>query len=280
MSLEEEVEKCSRIHDTVAEHWNWVYYDTPHGECSWLVGEYVKRLKPDVEHRVPVVIQEIEELLKQYPHDTFSILDVGCGVGGFIHRAISLVHEKYPNIKLRATGIDISSEMIEYALKNLRDFDVEIICDGITNRDLKFKNEPFDVAIMMVTLSFYNDENAKEVLRAIHDKLKRDGCLLVMDFAWTYKWGGLKLFSKPLKKLADMLFSHILGEPFHFNNRTEDHLKAILKDAGFEVTKSYLSEKKSKMKGMLVIVTKKIEIPLKKDIPQTHPQILVTRSRA
>lgn len=266
MSLEEEIEKCSKIHDTVAEFWNWAYYDTPHGECSWLVGEYVKQLKPDVERRVPVVIREIEELLEKHPDDTFSILDVGCGVGGCTHRALSLLPEKYPNVKLKASGIDISSEMIDYASKNLRDFDVELVCESITTPELKFKNEPFDVAIMMVTLSFYNDENAKEILRSIHDRLKRGGCLLVMDFAWTYKWAGLKLFSKPLQKLTDMLFSHLLGEPFHFTNRTEDHLRALLDDSGFEVTRSYLTEEKSKMKGMLVIAarkeTQKQELPM------------------
>ncbi|MGQ9552145.1 MAG: class I SAM-dependent methyltransferase, partial [Candidatus Bathycorpusculaceae bacterium] len=239
MSLEEEIEKCSKIHDNVAEFWNWAYFGIPYHEpSSWVVGEYIKQLKPDVERRVPVVIREIAELLEQHTDDSFSILDVGCGVGGCIHRALSLLPEKYPNIKFRATGIDISSEMIEYASKNLRDFDVELICGSITNSDLKFKNEPFDVAIMMVTLSFYTDKNAKEILRAIRSKLKKGGCLLVMDFAWTYTWAGLKLFSKPLQKLTDMLFSQILGEPFHFKNRTEEHLKALLNDSGFEVTKS------------------------------------------
>ena len=258
MSLEEEIEKCSKIHDNVAEFWNSVYFDTPYHEpSSWIVREYVKQLKPDVERRVPVVFREIEELLGQHPDDSFSILDVGCGVGGFVHRILSLLPEKYPNIRLRATGIDISNEMIEHASKNLHNFNVELICDSITNSDLKFKNEPFDVAIMMVTLSFYNNENVKEILRAIHNKLKKGGCLLLMDFAWTYKWAGLKLFAKPLQKLTDMLFSQILGEPFHFTNRIKDQLEAILNDVGFEVSKSYLTEEKSKMKGMLIIAAKK-----------------------
>lgn len=253
MSLEEEIEKAGKIHDNVAEHWNWAYYDTPHGDTSWLVGEYVKKLKPDVERRVPAVMQEMEKILEQHPNDTFSMLDVGCGVGGFIYKAISSLPEKHPNMKLRVSGIDVSSEMITYASKNLRDLDVELICDSITNSYLKFENEPFDVAIMMVTLSFYNDENAKKVLRGIHDKLKINGYLLLMDFAWSYKWGGRALFSKPIQKLTDMLFSHILGEPFHFNNRTKDQLETLLNDTGFEVTESFLTEKKSKMKGMLVI---------------------------
>jgi SAM-dependent methyltransferase len=259
LSLEEEVEKCSRIHDAVAQYWNWAYYDTPHEECSWLLGEYVKQLKPDVARRVPVMVKELEEFLKNHKDNSLSLIDVGCGVGGFIFKVVSLLQEKYPYIKPRISGIDISSEMIEYAKKNLRGFDVELVCDNIANPNLKLKNEPFDIAVMMVTLSFYNDENAKKILRAIYEKLKKDGRLFLMDFAWSYTWAGLYLFSKPLQKLADMLFSHILGEPFHFHNRSEDHIKRLLKDAGFEIGKCYLSEKKSRMKGMLVIVAKREE---------------------
>lgn len=257
MSLEEQVEKCKKIHDTLAEYWNWAYYNTPHSKCSWLLSEYVKRLKPDVEYRAPIMVREIEELLEQHRDDVFSILDVGCGVGGFLQRALSTLSEKYPQVEFKATGIDISSEMIDYALKNLHDLDVELICDSITDPDLKFKNEPFDAAILMATLSFYDDENAKEILCAIHGKLKRDGCLVVMDFARSYRWGGFNLFSKPLQKLTDMFFSHLIGESVHFTNRTEEQLKSLLNGTGFEVTRSYMSEKRSKLKGMLVIAAKK-----------------------
>jgi len=66
-----------------------------------------------------------------------------------------------------------------------------------------------------------------------------------------------------------MLFSNILGEPFRFKNRTEEQLMALLKDAGFEVTKSYLTEKKSMMKGMLVLKA----LPLVKDLTEETPII-------
>ena len=257
MSLEEQAEKCQKIHDTLAEYWNWAYYNTAHSDSSFLLAEYVKQLKPDVERRVPIVIEELEEILKEHRGNCFSILDVGCGVGGFIHKAMSRLSEKHPKIAFKATGIDISRKMIECALKNLRDLDVELICDNITKPDLKFKNEPFDVAILMVTLSFYNDENAKEILRAIRQKLKKDGCVIAMDFAWSYKWGSVRLFSKPLQKVTDMFFSHLIGESFHFENRTEDHLKDLFIKSGFDLTKSYLSEKKSTFKGMLVIAARK-----------------------
>jgi len=263
LSLNEEVEKCSKIHDSLAQHWNWAYYNTPYGKCSWLLGEYVKRLKSDVENRVPIMLHEMEELIEQNPRHTFNILDVGCGVGGFIQRAIVSLTKKYPNIKFRVSGIDISSEMINYAKKNLSDFNAELICDNITNRSLKFKNEPFDVAIIMATLSFYSDENAKEILRAIHNKLKHDGWLTALDFVKSYRWRDFTFLKKPLQKLTDMFFSHLIGESVHFNTRTKDQLETLFNDVGFRVTKSCLSDEKSPLKGMLAIRARPIKVTSK-----------------
>ena len=257
MSLEEEVNQCSRIHDVLAEHWNWAYYDTPHGDCSWLLAEYVKRLKTDVENRVPVILNELEILVGEHTKNTYNILDVGCGVGGFIHTALKELSQKYTEIKFAATGIDVSKEMIDYAKINLQEIKAELVCDTITRKKIKFKNEPFDVAILMVTLSFYNDENAIEILRTINRKLKKGGFLLIMDFAWTYAWSGFRLFAKPLHNLTDTFFSHLIGESFRFNNRTEDELKTLIEENGYNIKNAFLSEKKSKMKGMLVIRAQK-----------------------
>jgi SAM-dependent methyltransferase len=253
MSIEEETTKCGKIHDILAEHWNWAYYDTPHGQTSWLLAEYVERLKVDVEKRVPVILNEIEEIAKARKEGTVSLLDVGCGVGGVLHKSEVLFSESFPELKLKATGIDISKSMVDYAIENLSNTDFELVCDSITNRELVFENEPFDIAIVMVTLSFYNDSGASEILESIRDKLSRGGKLLILDFAWSYMWSGYNLFSKPLQKITDTFFSHLLGESFHFNNRTEEELVNLVTDAGFEVERAYLTEDKSKMKGMLVI---------------------------
>ena len=255
--MEEEASKCGRIHDILAEHWNWAYYETPHGDCSWLLAEYVERLKDDVGNRVPVILSELKELVDEHANGSYHLLDVGCGVGGFVQNSLKELEEKHPETEFKATGIDISREMIDYAKVNLQQMDVELVCDSITNSQLRFENEPFDVAIMMVTLSFYQDENAKEILRAIHAKLKEGGHLLVLDFAWTYIWSGFKLFSKPLQNLTDTFFSHLIGESFRFSNRTEEELQELIESTGYEVKKAYLSEKKSKMKGMLVIRAQK-----------------------
>jgi len=253
MSMEEETTKCGRIHDILAEHWNWAYYDTPHGQTSWLLAEYVERLKVDVEKRVPVILSEIESIAKERREGTVSLLDVGCGVGGVLHQSEIMFSESFPNMKLKATGIDISSSMVDYAKENLSHTDIELVCDSITNKELVFENEPFDIAIVMVTLSFYNDVGASEILSSIREKLNGGGILLILDFAWSYMWSGFNLFSKPLQKITDTFFSHLLGESFHFNNRTEEDLAKLVTDAGFEIERAYLTEEKSKMKGMLVI---------------------------
>lgn len=257
MSLDEQAEKCMKIHDSLAEFWNWAYYNTDTRDCSWLLAEYVKKLKPDVENRVPIMVKEIEEILQQYSGNVFSLLDIGCGVGGFLHKLILTIPKQYPEVQLKMSGIDISNEMITYAKQNLDDYNIELICGNIGDNNLSLINEPFDAAILMVTLSFYNDEGAEQILHAIHDRLKQGGNLVVMDFAWSYKWKNFKLFAKPLQRLTDMFFSHLIGESFHFANRTEDHIKKLLANTGFEISRSYLSEIKSKMKGMQIIVASK-----------------------
>ena len=127
MSIEEEVDNCGKIHDVLAEHWNWAYYDTEHSDTSWLLGEYVERLKEDVENRVPVIIKELEEILSEGHKDQFSILDVGCGVGGFLDISLQHLSGMYPDVVFKASGIDISKEMIDYAKKNLNEKDIEVV---------------------------------------------------------------------------------------------------------------------------------------------------------
>ncbi|UCE96182.1 MAG: class I SAM-dependent methyltransferase [Candidatus Bathyarchaeota archaeon] len=255
MITDEEVEKCRKIHETLAEHWSGAYYDSEQNDTSWLLGEYVKQLKTDVKDRVLIMFHEVENIIQEFPHEAFSILDVGCGVGGFIHHTLSKLIKDYPKIEFRTSGIDISNEMITYASKNLADFNVELVNDDIMNPYLKLENEPFDVAIIMSTLSFYSDTKVGDLLRSINGKLKNGGLLLVMDFSSSYNRRGFPIINKPLGKLTNMLFSHLINEPFHFRNRTKAHLESLFSDTGFNVVKSYLTEELSepKLEGVLVI---------------------------
>ena len=254
-SLEEDTDKVNRIHDTIAQYWNWAYYDEPYqSEASWLLNECMKSIKSDVEPRASATLVEIDEFLKQHSGNSLSIIDVGCGPGGFISKTITHFKEKYPTMKLAICGLDISKEMIGYAKQHVNHPNVELLCETITNPTLKLKKEPFDLAVMIFILPWYNDDNARKILSATRQKLKKNGTLILMDFAHSYSpWKGLNFYGKTMDKMADMMWTGVLGEQFHLYKRHPDEIEALLKDAGFEVVTSYPTEKRGRKKGMLVV---------------------------
>ncbi len=255
-----EVEKCRKIHDNVAPLWNWAYYgDESELTPTWPYSEYSQEIRKGSDNRVPVVIAEINQILQLFPQNHFSILDVGCGVGGFIDRALIALTEEHPDVGFEVTGIDISEGMINLAQSNLSKYsNVKLICDDITNPYLQFDYMPFDVATLMTVLPFYSDKYAKEILLAIRNALKEDGHLLVTDFAWSYEWGGFTIFSKPLKELGDVFFSYISGHSVHMNWRSKEKLENLINSNGFRVERSYSTRKRFKMKTIQVIVAKRI----------------------
>jgi SAM-dependent methyltransferase len=253
--LEEDTDKVNRIHDAIAQYWNWAYYDDPcQVEASWLLGECMKSIKSDVEPRAVAALAEIDDYLKQYPRNSLSVVDIGCGPGGFIRKTISHFAEKHPEIRLDICGLDISKEMINFAKAHLSRQNVELICDNITNPALKLKKEPFDLGLMVYILPWYSDESAISILRAARQRLKKDGTLILEDFSLSYSpWRGLNFYSKTMDKMANMLWTTVLGERFQLQKRYPDQIEALLKDAGFEMVTCYPTEKKKIKKGMLVI---------------------------
>jgi len=253
--LEEDIDKVNRIHDAIAQYWNWAYYDE---RCptdpSWLLNECMKSIKSDLEPRASATMVEIEEFLKEHPHNSLSIVDVGCGPGGFIQKIITYFSEKYPDIKLAICGLDVSEEMIRYAKKHVTDPRIELLCESITNPTLKMKKEPFDLAIMIFILPWYDDENAKRILLATRHRLKPNGTIILLDFSHAYSpWRGLNFFSKTMDKMADMMWTGVLGEKFHLNKRYPGQIEALLKDAGFDAVSSWSTENRGRKKGMLVV---------------------------
>ena len=253
--LEEGIDKVNRIHDAIAQYWNWAYYDERcPSEASWLLGECMKSIKSDIEPRASATLAEIEEFLREHPHDSLSIVDIGCGPGGFIQKTIAYFSDKHPQTKLAICGLDISQEMIRYAKKHVTDPCVELLCESITNPALKMKEEPFDLAIMIFIIPWYDDENAKRILSAARQRLKPNGTIILLDFSQEYSpWKGLNFYSKTMDKMSDIMWTGVLGEQFHVQKRYPDKIQALLRDAGFEAVTCYPTEKKGRKKGMLVV---------------------------
>ena len=122
-----------------------------------------------------------------------SLLDMGCGTGNH--------SSKLASARIQVTGIDISSEMIELAIRkqsnpnpnpnpnyrvaNLLDFEIDM---------------QFDVICIMFNVIGYLDnyDSFSTLLNRISKKLLKPGGLLIFDF-WDLQ--GIRLESPPIKEL-------------------------------------------------------------------------------
>jgi len=105
-----------------------------------------------------------------------TLVDIGCGSGNLIIQ----IAESFPDLNL--IGIDISSEILEFAKKLALDRNlgkrIEFKIGNVEK--LPFSNESIDFIIS--TLSLHHWVNPVKVFNEIHRVLKRDGTLLIFDF--------------------------------------------------------------------------------------------------
>lgn len=143
------------------------------------------------------------------------VLDVGCGQGRFLQ----LVQKRSPGATLH--GCDISPRLIEIAGSNLPDADLRV-CDAGTLAG--FEDETFDYVFFVSSLEHMLDHSA--ALRAARRVLKPGGILVVSvpNRAWLLydRWASHHEQRQPV-------------DDYWFQ---PDELEALIRDAGFEVTKA------------------------------------------
>lgn len=107
---------------------------------------------------------------------TGTLVDIGCGSGNLIVQ----IAESFPDLNL--IGIDIASEILEFAKKRALDRSlgkrIEFKIGNVEK--LPFSNESIDFIIS--TFSLHHWVNPVEGFNEIHRVLKRDGTLLIFDF--------------------------------------------------------------------------------------------------
>jgi ubiquinone/menaquinone biosynthesis C-methylase UbiE len=109
--------------------------------------------------------------------DGVSILDLGCGTGN----VIALLHEKYPQAKLR--GIDPADNMIGLAADRFGDVpQVEIVKGEGTK--IPYLSERFDYVVSNLALHHVIPELRLLCAAEIARVLKRGGCLVYSDLFW------------------------------------------------------------------------------------------------
>ncbi len=105
-----------------------------------------------------------------------TLVDIGCGSGNLLIQ----IAESFPDLNL--IGIDIASEILEFAKKRALDRSlgkrIEFKIGNVEK--LPFSNESIDFIIS--TFSLHHWVNPVKGFNEIHRVLKRDGTLLIFDF--------------------------------------------------------------------------------------------------
>jgi len=113
---------------------------------------------------------------KDLPKDA-KILDIGCGLGQFLYY---LDKEGFRNL----TGIDISKNQVELALKMQPHLDIRFTDDTI-----KFLNkfqEEHDVIVMNDVIEHLNLDELFKLLMGIHLSLKKNGLIIIKTINSAY----------------------------------------------------------------------------------------------
>jgi len=124
---------------------------------------YDKYSKIYSDHTFPKLLQyQLNKFISMLPKKA-TILDVGCGSG-----RDSLYFKDY---ELDVTAIDISDNMLEEAKKRVPTVKFE----KMDMKDLKFKENNFDGAWIMATLSVVPKKEVEIALKEVSRVLKKDG---------------------------------------------------------------------------------------------------------
>ena len=112
-------------------------------------------------------VNEVTPILNEYYYKTLekmtfkSLLDVGCGSGGFLEQ----ISQSYPNVQ--AKGIDLSNVMVEMTKK--KGLNAECI-------DLCKVEEKYDVITAIFDMVNYLDhKNIKRFFRCVEERLEKGG---------------------------------------------------------------------------------------------------------
>jgi len=142
--------------------------------------------------------KRFEKILELGDFSGHSLLDVGCGLGGFYE----FLQER--GIKCRYTGVDINPGMIAAARERLPEIKEQFLVRDIIEEKLGL---PFDYVISIgpLNLQFADDLNLEISRRLIREmfRLARVGAAISMTSGLTQRPGPGTFYYDPLSLLAD-----------------------------------------------------------------------------
>ena len=182
-------------------------------------------------------------------HDTFnffleavekknaSILEIGCGPGNITNFLLN----KNPN--LNVLGIDIASNMIDLAKKNVPSAAFRVLdCKNLNSLNLQF-----DAVLCGFTLPYLNKEEAKELIKDSSKIITKNGILYLSTMEDDYEKSKI-ISSSTNKKSGVFTYYH-----------QEDYLSEALLKNGFKILKTFRKdypEPKDDSNDLIIIAKK------------------------
>lgn len=148
-------------------------------------------------HEVAFIQNAIENFLAT-DSSKITLLDMGCGTGNHA--------SKLASDRIQVTGIDISVEMIELAIKKQGNVNSNPHFTVANLLDFRV-DQPFDVICIMFNVIGYLEgyDSLSKLLNTISNTLLRPGGLLIFDF-WDIK--GVQNYNAPVKELQWEINGH------------------------------------------------------------------------
>ncbi|MBM7580720.1 class I SAM-dependent methyltransferase [Jeotgalibacillus terrae] len=150
-------------------------------------------------------------------HQTDSILDIGCGEGGYLLK----LAKKHPDMNL--TGIEINEEVADSAKKATKDFDrINIVHRDIHEYE---PNQLFDYVMVNNLLHYINPDERMDFFSKIKNITEENGIITIISPLQKAKYG--KQFSSAFNSFF-MTFDNLYPIP------SEEELRKIAEECGFE----------------------------------------------
>jgi SAM-dependent methyltransferase len=169
----------------------------------------------DLKNRI--IKREIRRWLKTAPASP-RILDVGVGFCQQIHYVLSIAP------KANILGLDLSKEVVAFANKFYsRKKKQNVYCKQESISDFN-GNASFDLVLAINLLNYV--KNDQQALTAMYNSLKVDGLLIIVNH-YSVK-----------SHIVSEYFDDIHTLPMYRSGYTKEHIKELLKNAGFTKIKS------------------------------------------
>lgn len=172
-----------------------------------------------------------EKLLKRSSNN---VLEIGPGTG----RILKIFEEK---LNCRTCAVELSEEMIKYA--KVKSPNTIFIEDNILN--VKFSKDSFDAIFMGALIHNFPLEDVKKLLLLVYKWIKEDGKILI--YTTIHEKSEEGYFEK----------EDYDGNIVRFRKKfTENELKELVEECGFEITYKMYTEEPDRNKKWLTYIVK------------------------